>query len=196
MGVMDLLARAEDPQGAIEKLIGDLEESIVDLRREMVTAVARQNRVRKDLFAAEEVAGRIEREASMALACGKELRARHALSREIGTLRARDELELALAVAGRASARLVAALIRMEDRAQVARRMHEELGRRRRAGDAGGPLPATARRGADDTMKAIRSRLGDPGRHGAFDGYTEAVGVLENEAARTADDDLEGGGRC
>ena len=192
-----LLARAEDPQGAIAKLIGDLEESIVDLRREMVTAVARQNRVRKDLFAAEEVAGRIEREVSMALACGEELRARHALSREIGTLRARDELELELAVAGRTSARLVAALIRMEDRTQVARRMQEELGRRRRrAGDAGGPLPATARRGADDTMKAIRSRLGDPGRRGAFDGYTEAVGVLENEAARTADDELEGGGRC
>ena len=191
-----LLARAEDPQGAIEKLIGDLEESIVDLRREMVTAVAHQNQVRKDLFAAEEVAGRIEREASMALAGGEELRARHALSREIGTLRARDELELDLAVAGRTSARLVAALIRMEDRAQVARRMQDELGRRRRrAGDAGGPLPA-ARRGADDTMKAIRGHLGDPGRHGAFDGYTEAVGVLENEAARTADDDLEGGGRC
>ena len=65
-----LLERAEDPGATVERLIGDLEESIVDLRREMVTAVARQNRVRKHLFAAEEAAGRVEREASMALARG------------------------------------------------------------------------------------------------------------------------------
>jgi phage shock protein A len=178
-----LLERAEDPEATIEELIGDLEESIVDLRREMVTAVARQNRVRTKLFAAEEVASRVEREASLALACGKELRARHVLSRDIGALRTRDELESDLAAAGRVSARLVAALIRMEDRAQQARRKQDELTR-----------TAAPRRNADDTMAVVRSRRNDPAPGGAFDAYSRAVGALECEAARPADD--EGGGRC
>jgi len=194
--ISHLLERAEDPKAAIEELIDDLEESIVDLRREMVTAVAHQSRVRRQFFAADETAGRVEREASMALACGEELRARHALSREIGTLRARDELEVELAVAGRVSAGLVAALIRMEDRVQLARRKQDELSRRGRSGDLGTGRSATARRGVDETMSAIRSRLGEPGRRGAFDGYTEAVGALEHEAAGAVDDELEGGGRC
>jgi phage shock protein A len=180
-----LLDRAEDPGATVEALLDDLEETIIDLRREMVTAVARQNRVRKQLFAAEGAAGRVEREASLALARGEELRARHTLSRAIGTLRIRDELEVELDSAGRMSARLVAALIRLEDRAQDARRKQDEVGRRR----GGAP-----RRGAAESMSAIRRRLGDPGRQGTFDGYTEAVGALELEAARAVDD--EGGGRC
>ncbi len=182
-----LLERAEEPRSAIEDLIGDLEASIVDLRREMVTAVARESQVRQDLFASEEEAGRVEREASMALARGEDLEARHALSRGVGALRARDDLEVELVFAGRISARLVAALIRMEDRAQAARRKQDELGRR---------SPATVPRGADATMRAARSRRGDHGRHGAFGGYTEAVGILEHEATRSVDDELEGGGRC
>jgi len=182
-----LLERAEDPGAAIEALIGDLEEAIVDLRREMVTAVAHQNRVRTHLFTAETAAARVEHEASMALACGNELRARHTLSRGIRTLTVRDELELELASAGRVSARLVTALIRMEDRAQLARRTQNGLERRRSA-------TAGARRGALAAMSAVRNRRGDPARRGAFDGYTEAVEALELEAARAADE--EGGGRC
>jgi phage shock protein A len=178
-----LLEQAEEPEAAIEELIGDLEESIVDLRREMVTAVARQNRVRTKLFEAERVAGRVESEASLALACGKELRARHILSREIGALKARDELESELAAAGRVSARLVAALIRMEDRAQLARRKQDELTR-----------TVTPRRKAHETMAVVRSRREGPAGGGAFDAYSRAVGALECEAARPADD--EGGGRC
>ena len=41
-----LLDRAADPVLAIEQLVGDLEASIVDLRRDTVTAVAHQNRLR------------------------------------------------------------------------------------------------------------------------------------------------------
>lgn len=184
-----LLERAKDPEATIAQLIGDLEESILDLRRETVTAVARQNRLRQQLFTAEEAAGRVERQASVALTRGEELQARYVLSREIAALKARDDLEAKLAEAGSSSARLVAALIRMEDRAQLARRKQNELARQRRVtGDE------PARRGAEGAMSAIRQRFGLPGRSHAFDGYTEAVGALEHEAARPTDE--EGGGRC
>jgi hypothetical protein len=78
----------------------------------------------------------------------------------------------------------------MEDQAQLARRKRDELARRRRGEGRGAP----ARRRAAEAMAAIRSRLGLAGRDGAFDGYTEAVGALEHEASRAADE--EGGGRC
>ena len=54
--------------------------------------------------------------------------------------------------------------------------------------------PAAVRRGAEETMSAVRRRRADPTVGAAFDGYTEAVGVLEHEAARDAVDELEGGG--
>ena len=180
-----LLDRAENPELAIEQLIGDLEESIVDLRRETVTAVARQNRLRRRLFAAEEAAGQVEREASMALARGEELRARHVLSRQIGALKARDTLEVALVEAGRVSARLVAALLRMEDRAQLARRKQDQLVRQKRAAENG-----------PSTVSAIRIRPAEAARGHAFNGYAEAVSALEQEASRAGGEETEGGGRC
>ena len=180
-----LLDRAENPELAIEQLIGDLEESIVDLRRETVTAVARQNRLRRRFFAAEETAGQVEREASMALARGEELRARHVLSRQIGALKARDTLEVALVEAGRVSARLVAALLRMEDRAQLARRKQDQLVRQRRAAENG-----------PSTVSAIRIRPAEAARGHAFNGYAEAVSALEQEASRAGGEETEGGGRC
>jgi phage shock protein A len=194
-----LLDRADDPERAIGQLIGDMEESIVDLRRETVTAVARQNRIRKQLFAAEEAASRIECEATMALARGEELRARQVVGREIAVLKARDAFELDLADANQLSARLVAHLIRMEDRAQAARRKRDEIVRRGRAVDTGRPdRPDPA-----------------PGS-GAFEGYAQAVTALEVEAEATrerpalghtsptgsecclakAERELEGGGQC
>ena len=183
-----LLDRAEDPELAIEQLIGDLEESIVDLRRETVTAVAHQSRLRRQFFAAEEAAGHVEREASMALARGEELRARHVVGRQIGALATRDRLEGELVEAGRVSAGLVAALIRMEDRAQLARRKQDELVRQKRAAGAV-PTPR-------DVVTSIRSRPVDVALSRAFDGYTEAVAALGQEASRSRGEEIEGGGGC
>jgi phage shock protein A len=183
-----LLDRAEDPELAIGQLIGDLEESIVDLRRETVTAVAHQNRLRRQLFAAEEAAGPVEREASIALACGEELRARHVVSRQIGALATRDRLDVELGEAGRVSAELVAALIRMEDRVQLARRKQAQLVRQRRAA---GAVPSPR-----DVVSSIRSRPAKATLGRAFEGYAEAVTALGQEAARPSGDEIEGGGGC
>jgi phage shock protein A len=191
MGVMDrasqlmtsdidrLIGEADEPGAAIERLLGEIEASIVDLRREMVIAVARQNRLRQQLFQAEERAGRVEREASLALARGDELRARHLLGREIGVLKTRDALDVELVEAGTASGRLVAALIRMEDQAQLARRTRSERLRRLRT-------CATPEAGR---IVRIRSEKGT-----AFDAYAEAVQNLEREASRSGGP--EGGAGC
>ena len=197
-----LLDEVEDPELTITQLICDMEESIVDLRRETVTAVARQSRLRKHLFAAEEASKGVELQATLAVQRGDELGARLILGRKIGALKTRDALEVELAEASGLSARLVAGLIRMEDRAQLARRKRDELLRRRRTTEA-----------------EPRSRHSHPrSGSGAFDGYAETVSALEIEAETTRESridrrpagdgrdrrlevptnggELEGGGRC
>jgi phage shock protein A len=174
-----LIGEAEEPEAAIEGLMGEIEESIVELRREMVIAVARQNRLRFQLFKAEEDAGRVERQASQAVARGDELRARHILGREMKALTARDALEVELTEAGRASAHLVATLIRMEDQAQLIRRARDVQVRRRRT-------RATPSVGRITEARSERSP--------AFDAYAEAVNTLEREASRLGGP--EGGGGC
>jgi phage shock protein A len=173
-----LIVEAEEPEAAIEGLMAEIDTSIVELRREMVMAIARRNRLRYELLRAEESASQVERQASLALARGNEVRARHLLGREIGALKARDALEVELTEAARATARLVATLIRMEDQAQIARRTRDDVARRRRAG----ATPCVGR--------TARISPGSP----AFDAYAEAVRTLEREASRPGGPD--GGGGC
>jgi phage shock protein A len=169
-----LLGQVEDPELTITQLIGDMEESIIDLRRETVTAVACQSRLRKQLFAAEEASKGVELRATLALQRGDELGARQILGRKIGALKTRDDLEVELAEASGRSARLVAGLIQMEDRAQLARRKRDELVRRRRGGDT-------------ERQSHPHRRPGS----GAFDGYAETVSVLEGEAQASREPGIE-----
>jgi len=172
-----LLGQVEDPELTITQLICDMEESIVDLRRETVTAVACQSRLRKQLFAAEEASKGVELQATLALQRGDELGARQILGRKIAALKTRDDLEVTLAEATGRSARLVAGLIRMEDRAQLARRKRDDLARRRRTVDKG---------------RQPRHPHPRPGS-GAFDGYAETVTALEIEAEATREPGIEPG---
>ena len=132
-----LLEQVDDKELTLFQLICDMEESIVDLRRETVTTLARQNRLRKDLFGAAAVAQDVEARASLVLHAGDETRARHVLGRGIGALKKRDDLEVEMAEVSERASLLVATLVRMEDRAQAARRKRDHLVRRRRAEGAG-----------------------------------------------------------
>jgi len=174
-----LLGQVDDPELTIFQLICDMEESIVDLRRETVATVARQNRLRKRLFAAEETARDVERQASLALQAGKERRARQVIGSRIGALKERDALEVELSEASGRAARLVAALIRMEDRAQVARRKKDDLVRRRRARET-------------DRRPEIAAATRDAG---AFAAYTDAVTALGLEAEATHEPQVDRPGR-
>lgn len=166
-----LLEQVNNKELTIFQLICDMEESIVDLRRETVTAVAHQNRLRKQLFSAEEVARDVEVRASLALNAGDERRARHILGGRIGALKRRDALEMELVVASQRASRLVAALIRMEDRAQLARRTKDDLVRRRRATVG------------DEPRHACGTAVGTD----AFAAYADTVATLEAESEASHD---------
>jgi phage shock protein A len=107
---------------APHSLVRDTEETIVQLRREAVDAVARQHRLREETSAVRARAGEIEQQARRALARGNELLARQILARGLCTLEARKLLEGELAESRRHVAFLLTALVRTENRAWGLRR--------------------------------------------------------------------------
>ena len=107
---------------APHSLVRDTEETIFELRREAVNAVARQHRLSEETSAVRARAGEIEEQARRALARGNALLARQILARGLCTLETCRLLEAELAESRRRVAFLLTALVRTENRAWGLRR--------------------------------------------------------------------------
>jgi phage shock protein A len=97
--------------------VQDTEGAVVELRREAVNAVVRQQQLREEIARIRTRAHEIEQQASRALARGEELLARQILARGIFTLKTRDTLEAELAEARGHVGRLLTTMVRTENRA-------------------------------------------------------------------------------
>ena len=104
-------------QIAPHSLVRDTEETIVAIRREAALSVARQRRLRELLSHTRAQASAVEDEARHALARGEDLLARQILARGLCTLETRRQLESELDEARRHVARLLARVVRAENRA-------------------------------------------------------------------------------
>jgi phage shock protein A len=104
-------------QVAAHSLVRDTGETVLALRREAALAVARQRRLQELLSPMRARASAVEDEARRALAKGEDLLARQVLARGLWTLETRRQLEQELDEARRHVARLLAALVRAENRA-------------------------------------------------------------------------------
>ena len=102
---------------AFDPFVPDMEGAVVELRREAVNAVVRQQRLREEIAAIRTRAHEIEQQASRALARGEDLLARQILARGICTLKTRDSLEADLAETRGRVAQLLTTMIRTENRA-------------------------------------------------------------------------------
>jgi phage shock protein A len=101
------------------------EASVVELRREAVAAVARQQRLREQLAAVRPQAAGIEQKACRAFERGEELLARQILARGLWALQTRDALEEQLGAARRHVRARLAAVARAESGARRAGRRPE-----------------------------------------------------------------------
>ena len=104
----------------------DTEGAVVELRREAVNAVVRQQQLREEIAKIRTQAREIEQQASRALARGEDLLARQILARGIFTLKTRDALEADLAESRGYVARLLTTMVRTENRAWLARGRGDE----------------------------------------------------------------------
>ena len=100
------------------------EGAVVELRREAVNAVARQQQLREEIAKIRTRANEIEEQASRALTQGEDLLARQVLARGLYTLKTRDALEAELTEARGRAAQLLATMVLTENRAWRAGRQH------------------------------------------------------------------------
>lgn len=177
-----LLDQAEDPEVMVKELIRDMEESIVELRRETVRAVTRQKQLEKQIEAAAEMIEDLQSKAALALGEEREDLARRALARKLQTERTRESLERELEGASRLAGQLKSDLGRLEDQAQAARRKKDELIRRRRAAESELRGAEAAKRSNEALGAAAGSmaRMAEAGK--AFETYEDEISHLEARA--------------
>lgn len=193
-----LLDEAEDPEVLVKQLIREMEESIVDVRRETVRAVARHKHLEKQISGAGEQMDELESKARLVLARGDEARARTLLARKLRLADQREALERERASASELAAGLKGDLSRLEDQVQVARRKRDELVRRKRGAQAQIRMQEASRRSAE-TLRSVAGAMGSAA--GSAEGLArleDEVGALESEAeaarevlAPRPDDDAE-----
>jgi phage shock protein A len=92
------------------------DNAVVELRREAVSAVARQEQLRRELAGIRTRACEIEEQASRAISRGDGILARQILARGMLTLQTRDALEAELVSSRGEVARLLEAMVRTENR--------------------------------------------------------------------------------
>ena len=81
--INNLLDKAEDPEVMVKQIIRDMEESIIELRRETIKAIAQEKQVEKKLSLEKGAVGDLETKAGKALEMNDETLARQILTRKL-----------------------------------------------------------------------------------------------------------------
>lgn len=150
----EILAREDDPQAAIEQIIGEIEEGLAGARRSVATAEANERRLQNELDEHRAQVDRWTAQARQELAAGREEQARLALvrKRELQDLIAGLEQQHEAAVATREH--LTTTLRALEARLAEARRRQAEVG----AGGAERPAPGESADQAAASAEDLRAQ--------------------------------------
>lgn len=124
------LTQAAEPVALLKQLIADMEESLIELRRETLRALAREKQLRKQIQASHDLVQELAAQAKQALRAGNEALAKQVLARKLHTQKARETLEKDLHDAREIVAQRKTDLPRLEDQVQLARRKKDDLVRR------------------------------------------------------------------
>ena len=185
-----VLDKAEDPEVMVKQIIRDMEESIIDLRRETVKAIAQQKTAEKKLALEKGAIGELEARAGKALEMNDEALARKILTRKLDVEKIVKGHQERLQNAKGLAEQLKADLAKMEDKVQAARRKKEELIRRKRAAEAKQRTNNALQKGRD-MMSALSSSVENINAKGeALESYEDKIRMLEAELE--AEEELEG----
>ncbi|MEL6820786.1 MAG: PspA/IM30 family protein [Calditrichota bacterium] len=177
-----LLDKAEDPEVMVKQIIRDMEESIIELRRETVKAIGQQKQIEKQLHAAEDHSKDLESKAALALEEGNEDLAREILAKNLEREEAIETLKNDHKSAELLASQLKADLFKLEDQVQVARRKKEELIRRKRSAEAQLRTQQALRK-SKDAFNALTGSISDMDAHsGQIESYERDIMQLEAEA--------------
>ncbi len=180
--INNLLDKAEDPEVMVRQLIREMEESIIELRRETVKSIGAKKHLEKKIQLAHDRESEFEKKAALALESGKETLARDLLSKKLASDKARNHLEEELKTATYLAEKIKEDLIKLEDQVQIARRKKEEIIRRKLAAER--HLRSTEAlqksRNALDTITG--TSINEDGHINAIESYKDKVLMMEAEA--------------
>ncbi len=177
-----LLDQAEDPEVMVKQIIRDMEESIIEMRRETVRAVAREKQIEKQLLTAENLTKDYANKAGLAIEEGNEDLARKILVKKLHTERQKQLLAEELKDAKIVSEKLKNELLCLEDKVQSARRKKEELIRRKRSAEAKMRIQKSAGKAVDSVRNAAGKISSFEDWQASMESYEEAIGGLEADA--------------
>ena len=183
-----ILDKAEEPEVMVKQLIRDMEEGIIELRRETVRAIGTQKQLSKKLEMGRAQQQDLDKKAVLVLESGDEELARKVLEKKLDLEKSIEHLEKDQASAEQLAERLKSDLTRLEDQVQVARRKKEELIRRK--------LSAEARIRTQEALNKSHEALGALGNSvdrvdsatSKLDDYQDKI--LQMEAEAEAEEEL------
>lgn len=180
-----LLDTAEDPEVMVKQLIRDMEESIIELRRETVKAIASQKQLEKQIEMRKDQSQELEGKAALALEKNDEEFARQMLTKKLDAEASVRQMEAELAKAQQLAAQMKNDLVKLEDQVQIARRKKEELIRRKISAEAQMRTHQTLKK-SQDALAALSGSISDVNENiNAIESYKDKILQMEAEAEAT-----------
>ena len=180
--INNMLDKAEDPEVMVRQLIREMEESIIELRRETVKSIGAKKHLEKKIQLNRDREAELENKAALALESGKETLARDLLSKKLASDQARNHLEEELKTATYLAEKIKEDLIKLEDQVQITRRKKEEIIRRKLAAER--HLRSTeALQNSRNALDTITGTSINEDEHiNAIESYKDKVLMMEAEA--------------
>lgn len=179
--VNHMLDAAEDPEVMVKQLIRDMEESIIELRRETVKAIGQQKQLEKKIEMTRGQAEVLEKKAAAALESGDEEFARQIITKKLELDNRVSALETEIETATALAEKMKENLDKLEDQVQTARRKKEELIRRKLAADAQMRTQSALKK-SREAMGSISSSISDLDSIKALESYEDKILQMEAEA--------------
>lgn len=180
--INNMLDKAEDPEVMVRQLIREMEESIIELRRETVKSIGAQKHLEKRIQLKVDRENELEKKAALALESGKESLARDLLGKKLESDKTRNQLEEELKTATYLAEKIKEDLIKLEDQVQIARRKKEEIIRRKLAAERH-LRSSEALQKSRNALDAITGTSINEDEHiNAIESYKDKILMMEAEA--------------
>jgi phage shock protein A len=171
----DLISKAEDPQKMLNQIVVDMQNQLVEAKKQVAVSIADEKRLKKQFDEQIELSKEWERKAMLAVRAGDDALAKEALSRKQDHDKMQAEMGRQWEGQKAAVEKLKEQLRSLNDKIEEAKRKKNILIARQKR--------AEAQKAIQDTMRG----LSDTGAFDTFDRMSQRVDQIEAEAEASTD---------
>ena len=176
----DLISKAEDPQKMLNQIVVDMQNQLVEAKKQVAVSIADEKRLKKQFDEQIELSKEWERKAMLAVRAGDDALAKEALSRKQEHDKMQAEMGRQWEGQKAAVEKLKEQLRSLNDKIEEAKRKKNILIARQKR--------AEAQKAIQDTMRG----LSDTGAFDTFDRMSQRVDQIEAEASTDLAGELAG----